>query len=121
MGQSREGIDAYDARPAMDSQRKRELAKADAGRRVEFSSDTGNPTREMPHHRAGRQQMGRRQAEQSWTPYIVGFCMLCLGPMRPLLLELISTIYGEVGKLVWPLLGGSGSFGEEEEVAWYDQ
>ena len=101
-----ERFDAADGRPT------------DPKRRVEFTSDTGNPTREIPHHRAGRMMQQRRQAEASWTPYIVGFCMLCLGPMRPLLLDVLSLLWSSVVGFV-PFIGER--VGAEEDVPWYDQ
>ena len=58
-----------------------------------------------------RAQAQRRQ-ELTWTPYIIGFTLVCLGPLRPLLKELVS--------FAWSRLV-SASQEVEQEVAWYDQ
>ena len=40
---------------------------------------------------------------------------MSLGPLRPLLMELISALYTEVRALVWP------EAAEDAEAAWYDE
>ena len=76
-------------------------------RRVEFAPGTLDPLpmRERGRVRAPPQTPG-------WTTYIIGFCFLCIGPLRPLLWDLFSTLRPMVSQ-AW---GAS-----EEEVPWYDQ
>ena len=79
------------------------------GRRVEFAPGTTDPMPMRERYRQG----GARQ--QKWMPYIVGFVVLCIGPMRPLLWQLLKSLASELPQL-W-----HGRTGEEEELAWYDQ
>ena len=55
-----------------------------------------------------------RAQQPSWTPYFVGFIVLCLGPMRPLMWEVLTLLWGQVS----PLWGGGASV---DETAWYDE
>ena len=86
-------------------------------RRVEFTPDTHDP---IPMRQRGGITRSRQPPQQAgWTPYIVGFCLLCIGPLRPLVWELITTV---------PKLLGDVSIGDplawfqaQEEPAWYEQ
>lgn len=63
----------------------------------------------------GRPLPPRQEPPTSWTPYVVGFVLLCMGPLRPLVWELLSAVYEQLQVL---LLGGPI---DPEEVPWYDQ
>lgn len=85
-------------------------------RQVEWEPGTRDP---LPRRPMGRAMPPRRQPPQqaaSWTPYIVGFTVLCIGPMRPLVWELVSQLYA----LVSEALPWSNAM-SEPEVPWYDQ
>ena len=79
-----------------------------AGRRVEFAPGTPDP---MPM----RQRYRREEARQGWTPYMIGVCVVCVGPLRPILMELLSYLYTALINYV------NGQSDEDDEPAWYDQ
>ena len=81
-------------------------------RRVEFSPSTRDP---MPMHQRAALRDRRPQQQPGWMPYIVGFCIVCMGPLRPLLYDAITTLPG----LLWQVW--SSSLQQEEELPWYDQ
>lgn len=81
-------------------------------RRVSFDKEamsrTGNGRRpddprgrNMPRRSSGAETLG-----SSWMPYVIAFVLMCVGPMRPILWNLISD-----------LLGG---LYQDREPAWYD-
>jgi hypothetical protein len=122
---SMEGSSSHDAAPAI---RARPAAKAkppsdacsgngrarptrESGRRVEFAPGTQDP---LPmRERYGYGQAPLRQPQQGWTPYVVGFCLLCLGPLRPLVWELVTTILATV-----PMFWQKAAV--EQDLPWYD-
>ena len=58
-----------------------------------------------------RQRYGRAEPPRpGWTPYLIGFCVVCIGPMRPLIWEMLSGLMA--------LIRGEQT---EQEPAWYDQ
>jgi hypothetical protein len=76
--------------------------------------------------RGGLTRSRQPPPEAGWTPYIIGFFILCFGPLRPLVLELVTTVPS--------LLRGSSEdqgedgswspwnwFQAQEEPAWYEQ
>ena len=90
------------------------------GRRVEFTPDTHDP---IPmRQRGGLTRSRQPPPEAGWSPYIIGFFILCFGPLRPLVLEFVTTVPS--------LLRGSSEDGSwspwtwlqaQEEPAWYEQ
>lgn len=103
------------------------------GRRVEFTPDTHDP---IPmRQRGGLTRSRQPPPEAGWTPYIIGFFILCFGPLRPLVLELVTTVpsllrgssedQGE--DVTFTFTGEDGSwsprnwFQAQEEPAWYEQ
>lgn len=84
-----------------------------AGRQVDWAPGTRDRTRE---NRRG--MMPQRRQDNSWTPYIIGLTLITIGPLRPLLLELLSFLYRELYPLVLGIPGGGDDDGEP---AWYDQ
>lgn len=79
-------------------------------RRVEFAPGTRDPV-PMRDRYMGRAPM--QPPPQPWAPYIVGFVLLCIGPLRPIVWELLSTLWSWLSQQLW---GGA----VEEELAWYD-
>ena len=59
------------------------------GRRVNFAPGTPDPT-------PMRQRYGRPDPRPGWTPYIIGFCVVCLGPMRPLIFDILRYLYASI-------------------------
>jgi len=86
------------------------------GRRVEFTPDTHDP---IPMRSRGVAR-SRPAAQPGWTPYMVGFVLLSIGPLRPLLYELVATLPKLLGEISATVMGG-GWFQREEELAWYEQ
>ena len=89
-----------------------------AGRGVSFAPDTRDVARRHGESRSiGRrpQPRGARSRDDgagggaSWTPYVVGAVIICIGPARPLLMRLLEE-----------LLGGS-LWAAREPTPWYDQ
>lgn len=78
------------------------------GRRVDVAAGTNTTTRMSRHDRL----METRRQELSWTPYFIGFTLVCIGPLRPLLFELAG--------FVWQRVVGSPREAVED-VPWYDQ
>lgn len=94
------------------------MPRADSDeRRVEWAPGTkegpparGPSTRRIP--RTGNNYAPPAQAPQPWTPYVVGFCLLCIGPLRPLVWELVGSLWAAImPEAVQP---------QPEEVPWYD-
>jgi hypothetical protein len=85
--------------------------------------------------RGGLTRSRQPPPEAGWTPYIIGFFILCFGPLRPLVLELVTTVpsllrgssedQGE--DVTFTFTGEDGSwsprnwFQAQEEPAWYEQ
>mmetsp|Transcript_35538 Transcript_35538/g.93279 ORF Transcript_35538/g.93279 Transcript_35538/m.93279 type:complete len:212 (-) Transcript_35538:301-936(-) len=95
-----------DARPSSGAQR----------RRVEFTPDTHDP---VPMRQRGGLARVRpvAQSQPGWTPYIIGFGLMCIGPLRPLVYELFKSLPSLLSGLASWLMSGGG----EEELAWYEQ
>lgn len=77
-------------------------------RRVDFAAGTNTTSRMSRRDRL----METRRQELSWTPYLIGFTLVCIGPLRPLLIELAG--------FVWQRAVGSPREAEDD-VPWYDQ
>ena len=81
-------------------------------RRVEFAPGTQDP---LPMRDRMRQPPMRAQ-QPGWAPYVVGFIVLCLGPMRPLMWEVLTLLWGQVSQLI-----GGERLDDGEPAAWYDE
>ncbi len=60
------------------------------GRRVEFEPGTPDPAPQAQLRRRWRGGARRPPPQAGWSPYIVCFVLICLGPLRPLLLQIAS-------------------------------
>ena len=81
---------------------------------VEWAPGTKDgPPRMGPSTRRMSPRGARGQPEPGWTPYIIGFCVLCIGPLRPLMWDVL--------KLLWHAIMPAAVTEEEEVIAWYDQ
>ena len=86
------------------------------GRRVEFTPDTTDP---IPmRQRGGLTRSRPAPSEPSWTPYLIGFCLLCIGPLRPLLYELVKAVPALLGDALGGAWGGGS---REQDLPWYEQ
>jgi hypothetical protein len=82
------------------------------GKRIEWAPGTAS-TDGMSRRDQQRQMRAAGQearARLGWTPYLVGVGLVCLGPLRPLVWELL--------KQLWEMATRKRI---EEEPAWYDQ
>ena len=80
-------------------------AEAAPRRRVEFTPDTHDP---VPMRQRRGLTRSQPVPQPSWTPYVVGFTLLCLGPLRPLLYDLFTTVPKLLAEGGVPAAGGGG-------------
>ena len=95
-----------------------------AGRGVSFSPDTRDvarrtgavprvsrqPTPGLPPDRRGRGGSSA-PAQPKWMPYLVVLALICIGPARPMLTQLLGELLATALPSLW---------GEREPTPWYD-